>query len=469
MNSPYISRRGFCGGALAASSLVAAGIPLRALAAEGRPPVGTPANVRVSHDGQPVHAEPSLAVNPRDPRNLLAACRVNGKLATYASFDGGLTWQSNGPLPLPAGTVGSINASVGFDGTGRGFVCGTCVHIISANKHHLRLNNSVHVYRTDDGGRTFTPPVRVTPPLAVSGVGIVDRPWLATESRGPVVHVLWSYAKGTTPVPTTALGYARSFDGGQTFEAPRTIASVTSTDPPGTELGNSMIACGPPGSVYVIYAVGPYGSAAPMGGTPSPETPATVTVLVSQDGGQTFGPPVSLGPCTINMSFPSLIATADTFPVIAAHPGRGLACAAYAVHRAGASHSDILLTASRDGGRTWSAATAVTPQDQVLYFEPWVAIDDAGRIGVMAFALANDRVSVVLMLSKPGSLRLGPPITITSHPFNPNKSGPGGKDWFLGDYQALATTPGAFHPLWNDTRAGQLQLFTATVRARDEK
>ena len=87
----------------------------------------------------------------------------------------------------------------------------------------------------------------------------------------------------------------------------------------------------------------------------------------------------------------------------------------------------------------------------------------------MAFALANDRVSVVLMLSKPGSLRFAPPITITSHPFNPNKSGPGGKDWFLGDYQALATTPGAFHPLWNDTRAGQLQLFTATVRARDEK
>jgi BNR repeat-like domain len=466
MNLPYISRRGFCGSALAASSLVAAGVPVRALATEGRAPTGPPANVRVSHDGQPTHVEPSLAVNPRDPSNLLAACRVNGPLATYASFDGGLTWQSNGPLPLPAGTVEGNNVSVGFDGTGRGLVCGIFTHIISVSKPHPRISDSVWVWRTGDGGRTFTGPVRVTAPVAVSGVGTLDRPWLAAERRSRAVHVVWAFHKGTDPAhPTTALGYARSFDGGQTFEAPRTIASVTGTDPVGTELGNPMIACGPPGSVYVIYAVGPYGGAGPMAGMHPPEAPATVTVLCSRDGGKTFGPPVSLGQCTIQMSFPGLIAIADTFPAIATHPDRGLVCAAFAVHQAGASHSDILVTASQDAGRTWSAATAVTPQDHVIYFQPWVAIDDAGRIGVMAFALANDRVSVVLMLSKPGSLCFSRPITITSHPFNPNKSGPGGRDWFLGDNQALATTPGAFHPLWNDTRTGQLQLFTATVRA----
>jgi hypothetical protein len=109
---------GFCDGALAASSLAAAGFPLRALAIERRAATGTSANVRVSRDDQPAHIEPSLAVNPRDPRNLLAACRVNGPPATYVSFDGGLTWQSNDPLPLPAGGVATVSIALTPNATG---------------------------------------------------------------------------------------------------------------------------------------------------------------------------------------------------------------------------------------------------------------------------------------------------------------------------------------------------------------
>lgn len=107
---------------------------------------------------------------------------------------------------------------------------------------------------------------------------------------------------------------------------------------------------------------------------------------------------------------------------------------------------------------------AVTPQDHVIYFEPQVAID-RGRIGVMAFALAGGLVSVVLMRSAPGSLRFSSPITVTDQPFNPARvADPNGR-LQLGDYQALAATPGAFHPLWNDARTGRLQLYTAVVSA----
>ena len=99
----------------------------------------------------------------------------------------------------------------------------------------------------------------------------------------------------------------------------------------------------------------------------------------------------------------------------------------------------------------------MTPRDQVVYFQPQVAIDAAGRIAVMAFAMSRGRVSVVLMLSELGSLRFSPPITITQQPFNPAQSG-FGRSWWIGDCQALATSPGAFHPLWNDTRTGQLHV-----------
>jgi hypothetical protein len=54
-----------------------------------------------------------------------------------------------------------------------------------------------------------------------------------------------------------------------------------------------------------------------------------------------------------------------------------------------------------------------------------------------------------------------------NQPFDPAQGSPnGGKHgaWWIGDYQGLASTPGAFHPFWNDTRTGRLELFTATVR-----
>ncbi|HEU5391894.1 MAG TPA: sialidase family protein [Streptosporangiaceae bacterium] len=447
MNSLQVSRRDFLGGVLAASSLLVAGLPLQACTAVGEPThTGSRVtgnslrgilNVQVSHDG-PRHTEPCLAVNPRNPRNLLAVSM--SVLGTYVSFDGGLTWRSGGALRLPPDSGGG-NVSAAFDSAGRGFVCGL---FGSAGGGQT----SVLVWRTEDGGRTFTPP-------AVVGQGAnLDRPWLATDRHWPgVVHIAWSQGTSADLATglTTGLRYARSTNGGRTFDAPRTITSRT------TGLGNPMVACGPPGTVYILYSEGT-GAA---GNAPA-DTPSTVTVVCSHDQGQTFRPPIALGRSTDFLSFPGLRGgTGSSLPAIAAHPGRGLVCAAFTDHAAGASRVGVLLTASQDAGRTWSRATAVTPQDQVTYFQPEVAIDDASRIGVMAFAMNQGKASVMLTISEPGSLRFGPPIKVTDQPFDPAKV-----NYQLGDYQALATTPGAFHPLWNDTRTGQLQLFTAAVPVR---
>lgn len=440
-NALEISRRRFLGSAFAASTLLVAGLPLEAATRDrvltgrhvGEDLTDRIVNVQVSHDG-PRHTEPCLAVNPRNPHNLLAVSM--SVLATYVSFDGGRTWRSGGPLRLPPDSGGG-NVSAAFDSTGHGFVCG--LFGTPAGQ------NSVLVWRTGDGGRTFTR-------SAVVGQGAnLDRPWLATDRHRPgVVHVVWSEgaSAGIAAGRQTDLRYSRSTDAAQTFDAPRTIARNAAG------LGNPMVACGPPGNVYILYSGGS-GAA----GNAAPDAPSTVTVVCSHDGGHTFRPPIVLGQSTDLLSFPGLNgATGTALPAIAAHPNNGLICAAFTDHAAGASGAGALLAASRDGGRNWSRATAVTPQDQVIYFQPEVAIDDSGRIGVMAFAMNQGMVNVVLMISEPRSLRFGPPITVTDQPFNPVKV-----NYRLGDYQALAVAPGAFHPLWNDTRTGRLELFTAAV------
>lgn len=440
-DSRRVSRREFVGSAAALSWLCATGLPACASATAG----GTPTNVLVSHDHYAGHTEPCLAVNPRNPRNLLAACELPQTVATYVSFDGGRSWRSNGPLPLPAGSPGGGNVSAAFDDTGRGFVCG----LVVSNSGQ----RSTYVWRSDDGGRTFTAPLKLG-----SGPGL-DRPWLATETRASqALHVVWS--NGSSSGVATALDYARSTDGGRTFEAPRTIARVSAG------LGNPVVACGSPGTVYAVYGGG---NGALENAT---DVPMTVNVICSRDGGQTFAPPIELGRGQDLIAFPGLRIEAtgsspparnSSLPAIAADPDTSLVCVVYTVHHPGAGHADAMLTISRDGGRSWTRATAVTPQDQVIYFEPQVAIDDAGRIGVMAFAMAQGMVSVVLMHSELGSSRFGAPIAVTDHPFNAATVADPNGNLQLGDYQALATTPGGFHPLWNDARTGKLQLYTAAV------
>jgi hypothetical protein len=53
---------------------------------------------------------------------------------------------------------------------------------------------------------------------------------------------------------------------------------------------------------------------------------------------------------------------------------------------------------------------------------------------------------------------------VTGSSFDPtlglaSGDGDGAQHWF-GNYQGLAAAPGAFHPLWNDTCTGHLELFT---------
>jgi hypothetical protein len=134
----------------------------------------------------------------------------------------------------------------------------------------------------------------------------------------------------------------------------------------------------------------------------------------------------------------------------------------------GATHSDIVVAASHDRGQTWSKAATATPDDGVIYFQPNLAVDEAGRVAISAFALANGRVDEVLLISRSRELRFGPPLRATTAPFDPLDATTASRGkygaWWIGDWQGIAGSAGAFHLVWSDTRTGKLDLFAATVR-----
>ena len=61
---------------------------------------------------------------------------------------------------------------------------------------------------------------------------------------------------------------------------------------------------------------------------------------------------------------------------------------AFTKHPPGSKHSDIVVTASYDHGPSWKEPVIATPSDSIIYFQPNLAVDDRGQVGISAFALA---------------------------------------------------------------------------------
>jgi hypothetical protein len=456
ISSPRISRRTVLGGGAAAAA-VAAALPLSCYAPGRSPAAGRPsgtgiANVRVSDDHYGVHIEPSVAANPRHPRQLLAACQASPTadpqlIATYLSLDAGATWLK-GALPQPpAGqSPASDDVTVAFDPHGRGYLC-------AARAGNSPGGRAMFVWRTDDGGRSFSAPVTLQAGLFIDHPGIAAAAGQTPSQRN--VYVAWAGgARGDNP---SDLGFTRSTNGGGSFESPRTI--LTDNRPSNTSAG-PRLAVGAHGLVCAACSEAAYQDS-------SGDTIAQMVAVCSTDAGQSFGPPVSLGSGSPRISLPGDVIANGSDPAVAAAPDGHALYAAYTTHKPGATHSDIVVTASHDRGRTWTKPVTATPHDDMTYFQPNLAVDDAGRVAISAFALAHGRVDEVLLLSKPRQLRFQAPLRVTTTPFDPHSPTASGRKhgaWWIGDYQGIAASAGAFHLVWNDTRMGNLSLFAAAVR-----
>ncbi len=477
LSSPQISRRSLLRGGAAAAAVAVVGLPLASCTAgpddasatgstattppsTGQPSGAGVANIHVSRDHYGIHIEPSVAANPRQPRQLLAACQAAPQLqnpqliATYLSVDAGATWQ-NGALPQPpAGQApASDDVTVAFDPLGRGYLC-------ASRADNTPGGRAMFLWRTDDGGRSFSAPTTLLP------IGqYFDHPWIAavagqTPSQRNV-YIAWAGGAGGNQ---SELGFTRSTDGGNSFEPPRTILT---DNRPSASISGPRLAAGMHGLVCVVSSEEPGRHRPPPGGDSEGDMVAQMVAVCSTDAGQTFAAPVPLGTGSPRISLPGGVIANGSDPTVAATPHGDALYAAYTTHQPGASHSDIVVTASHDRGRTWTKPVTATPHDDVTYFQPNLAVNAAGRVGISAFALAHGHVNQVLLLSKPHQLRFQAPLRVTTTPFDPHTgtlSFPKHGAWWIGDYQGITTNAEAFHLMWNDTRTGKLDLFAATVR-----
>lgn len=417
-----------------------------------------PTDVQVSHDSFSVHAEPYLAVNPHDTRNLLATAQVFHQQfqrapATFVSFDGGANWHDNGLLTLPSGYTSGANIMVVFTQEGRGFIV-------------ARLDGptltGIFIWRTDDGGRHFRSPVALV--TGNSTALNVDHPWMATSlapgTSSSVLYVVWSLLGNQGGQAVGAVMFSRSLDAGQHFESPRALTGAKAR-----AVAVPVLTAGPAAHVSVVYLdYGPF-NGQDQGAAGLQNGP--MRVLSSSDGGNHFDSSHAIGQDQVGSN-----AMLFALPQAVSDSRDGTLYVSFAAYRPGTYHSAIMVTSSHDAGQTWTPPvmlpdTSSTAQtDQLL---PQLLINESGMLFISYFALKGALVDVYLAQSIDHGSHFLSPRRISTRSWNLAQgvhvsTNLGAQIW-IGDYQGLAAGPDVIYLLWNGVRARGLELFMSAVSA----
>lgn len=431
----------------------------------------------VSRDGAGAHVELQVAAHPRWAQVLLGTAIAHGRpdgspgTRVYASADGGSSW-TEATFPEQR-RWGGADPQVAFTPAGTALFA----TLNSRPDETGRSRAFLHVYRSEDGGRSWSTPAD----LGASW----DHPMIAVDGTvGPFagrtyVSVLFGREYN--------LGVFRSTDDGRTFVGP-----VTVTRAGGGSLGYNVtpMVVLSDGTLLMTWQDFPLGSrrAEPGGRT------STQWSAISDDGGVTFGP-ARPGPEKAYPSYESEEIRLYADPSVAVDLStrfRDRVYMAWTDHRSG--HARIMVSHSTDRGATWSEPVPVdTGAPSASQFQPAIAVNRDGILGVAwydtrsvegefgfheYFSASLDGGETFLppaRVSSEASRPFGPGnLTLTPTTFTtPGDSGavrlvflsPAGRWGNGGDYMGMTSSAdGTFHPFWADARTGTYEIWTARIR-----
>jgi hypothetical protein len=428
--------------------------------------------------------EPYVSSSPADQRNLVAVWQqdrwsnggAQGNLTAYSS-DGGGSWQLPTPPPFTRCAGGNPAnggdyerasdpwVSFGPDGT---------AHQIALAIDDDRTISAILVSSSRDGGRTWGPIKtlqRDTTPTLFN-----DKESITADPTDPdLVYAVWDRLQSANPddpaVPFSGdTLFARSTDGGETWEPTRTILDFPD-DSNIQSLGNQIVVLGDGTLVNVLDLIDQ--------GTP------LVAVQRSTDKGVTWSEPILVDVLfssavttqggVIDPSDGHPVRTGDLLPDAAADPRPGsstlyIAWQDLRFTLLGAIANDqIVVASSTDGGRTWSDPRRASANRDVQSFTGSVHVDPAGTLGVTYYDFTRDDptggpldTDAWFTASRDGGLTFTPRERLTEAPFD-MRAAPDAEGFFVGDYEGLTWAKGTFVPVFVLANAGDAANPTDVV------
>jgi BNR repeat protein len=315
--------------------------------------------------------EPAITVNPANPRNIVGTWKQDvGPDSTRSdligsSLDGGRTWRRSTIPGLSKCTGGTADGgsdpwiSAGLDGTV--YFSGLAPHFQGDTPL-----NAIVASRSRDGGRTWRMPATISPP---DHDGNEQPAITASPRRGGRAYTVW------VDFATAATNFSATNDRGATWSAP---VVVDASIPDAVDLVPRLVVL-PSGTLVTVFARAEF--AIGLG---------KLYATRSIDGGATWTAPVEIAAAPLaGFVDPE---TGEELPQpqyenVAVAPDGSLYVAVEA--NTSPSTGAVSVSRSRDGGASWTRVSS--PGVGAYAFEPAIAVDSHGTVGITWYDLRNDR------------------------------------------------------------------------------
>jgi len=299
--------------------------------------------------------------------------------------------------------------------------------------HSHKTYNNLYFARSADGGRTFSQPLRISTKDGELWGFATSRPRIAVGKSG-VIHVFYHANRRDPSATRQAVDarYSRSTDGGKTFTAPRTLNSESGGLDDG-ELSEAHCFGGmgvaPNGDVHAFWIDTRHMTSEKENGS--------IYTAVSRNEGKTFEPErmifraTACPCCQLNVAFT---------------PKGDVILSSRNVTADGARDGSIAV--SKDGGKTYSAFVATTPNKWMINACPlkpaMLATDKDGRIFAAWFSGAEKPPGSFFAVSEDGGKSFSTPIALHAEASTPDRA------------QIAVSGDGAVTVAW-DAVAGQVR------------
>jgi hypothetical protein len=437
--------------------------------------------------------EPWVSANLDKPRNLVAVYQqdrwstggAQGNL-TAVSFDRGRSWERPAPPPFSRCAGGNAANGGAYERASDPWV--SFGPDGSAHQIALALSGPAPNFRTSavlvsssrDGGRTWEP-IKTLQRDTTAALANDKESITADPTDAKFVYAVWDRLQIENPDdPASPFSgdtlFARSTDGGRTWEPTRTILDFPNNSGIQT-IGNQIVVLGDGTLVNVFDLID--------NGQP------LVAVQRSTDKGQTWSDPIivdalfssaAVGQGVVDPSDLHPVRTGDILPEAAADPRPG----SDTVHVVWQDirftlaaplpifNDQIVIASSTDGGLTWSDPKRVSENKLTQAFTGSVEVDRRGNVGVTYYDFSFDDPSggpldtdYWFTASRDGGLMFAGRTRLTPQSFD-MRTAPDARGFFVGDYEGLTTSRRRYVPVFVTANNGNLEnrtdVFSTSLR-----